>query len=209
MKSSIPSSILGLLYIPAFAATLMAEPLAFDFKDPKGVNNAQFQLDAPLEIISGFANGVSGEVTYDPAKPSDLRGTLRIDARSLSVGNPVMQEHLHSEGWLDVASFPEITFEITRFDPETTSAGSVSGKVTGRMSLHGVSKELTVPVTLTHLPNKLGARLGKPELPGDLLVVRSDFSLQRSDFGIKPGQMTDKVGEDIAIALRVVGASAN
>ena len=40
----------------------LAAPLTFDFKDPKGVNNAVFKLDAPLEAINGSANGILGKV---------------------------------------------------------------------------------------------------------------------------------------------------
>ena len=47
-------------------AAAWAAPETFDFKDPKGINNATFKLDAPLESISGSASGISGSVVFDP-----------------------------------------------------------------------------------------------------------------------------------------------
>ncbi|MBM3846524.1 MAG: YceI family protein, partial [Verrucomicrobia bacterium] len=54
----------ALLAQSAFAASQ-----SFDFKDPKGVNNATFKLDAPLEAISGSASGISGSIQFAPANP--------------------------------------------------------------------------------------------------------------------------------------------
>ena len=59
-----------------FASVLLAAPQTFDFKDPKGVNTASFKLDAPLEAISGSANGISGTVTFDPANPGATKGKI-------------------------------------------------------------------------------------------------------------------------------------
>ena len=42
---------------------------------------------------------------------------------------------------------------------------------------------------------------------GDLLVIRSTFSIKRSDFGIMPGQMEEKVSETIELTLSIAGAS--
>ena len=47
-----------LLAMAALSTAAVAAPKNFDFKDPKGVNNATFKLDAPLEAISGSANGI-------------------------------------------------------------------------------------------------------------------------------------------------------
>ena len=55
------------LVLAGVASAALAAPQTFDFKDPKGVNNAVFKLDAPLEAINGTANGISGTVTFDPA----------------------------------------------------------------------------------------------------------------------------------------------
>ena len=62
-----------------------------------------------------------------------------------------------------------------------------------------------MPVKLTYLKDKLGARV--PNAQGDLLVVRSSFSIKRSDFGLNPGQMEDKVANAIELTLSIAGAS--
>ena len=49
-----------LLALACLNGVALAEPQTFDFKDPKGVNNAVFKLDAPLEAINGNATGISG-----------------------------------------------------------------------------------------------------------------------------------------------------
>ena len=84
------STSLALLLGTSLALTATAGPQSFDFKDPKGVNNAVFLLDAPLESINGTANGVSGTITFDPENPAALLGKIVIAAASLHVPNPMM-----------------------------------------------------------------------------------------------------------------------
>jgi polyisoprenoid-binding protein YceI len=186
-------------------ASTSAAPLSFDFKDPKGVNNATFKTDAPLEAITGSANGVSGTVKFDPANPAALTGKIIVASKSLQVGNPMMLGHLHGDGWLDVAKHPEITFEVVALKNAKTTDNITSADVTGKFTLKGVTKELTVPAKITYLKDKLKARTGQQE--GDLLVIRCDFTIRRADFGIQPGQNEDKVSNDIALSLSIAGAS--
>src|SRR5882762_5700289 len=86
-------------------------PQTFDFKDPKGVNNAIFKLDAPLESINGSASSITGTVSFDPENPAATTGKIVVAAESLTVPNPMQKEHLHGATWLDVTKYPEITFE--------------------------------------------------------------------------------------------------
>ena len=44
-------------------------------------------------------------------------------------------------------------------------------------------------------------------MQGDLLVIRTNFQINRSDFGIKPGENLDKVSEAIDISLSIAGAA--
>jgi polyisoprenoid-binding protein YceI len=171
----------------ATALISQAAPRSFDFKDPKGVNNVQFKLDAPLESITGTATGITGQVAFDPADPSLTTGRITLDAKSLAVGNPLMGEHLHSDQWLDVAKHPTIVFEAREVRNVQPQGANLVGEIVGTLTVKGVTKDVTVPVTFTYLADKLGARLGDPKLHGDLLVLRANFTINRSDYGIKAG----------------------
>ena len=188
------------------SAAAFAAPVSFDFKDPKGVNNVQFNLDAPLEAISGTGTGIAGTVSFDPANPAATTGKITLATSSLTVGNPMMKDHLHSKMWLDVAANPEISFEATSLSDVKTVGAKTTATVTGKLTIKGVTKEITAPVSLTYLPGKLGERV--PNTKGDLLVLRTAFSVNRSDFGIMAGKNTDKVSETINLTLNLAGAAA-
>ena len=193
--------------IPLLSLTtaVYAAPESFDFKDPKGVNNVVFTLDAPLESINGSASGISGTVAFDPENPGATTGKIVVAAESLTVPNPMQKEHLHSANWLDVAKYPEITFEVKSLANVKTQGEVTSADVTGAFSLHGVTKEITVPVKFTYLKDKLGARV--PNMKGDLLVIRVNFSLNRDDYNIQKGQYEDKVSTTINLSLSIAGAA--
>ena len=192
------------LIVASAAVTSLAAPLEFDFKDPKGVNNVIFKTDAPLESINGTATAISGKVTFDPANPGAVKGRIVVESASLHVGNPMQKEHLHSDKWLDVAKYPQITFEVESVKNVKTQGDITTANVTGKMSLHGVTKTVTAPVKMTFLKDKLKARTGRE---GDLLVIRANFKIKRSDFAINPGQMEEKVSDEIELNLSIAGAA--
>ena len=181
-----------------------AAPQSFDFKDPKGVNNAVFKLDAPLESINGSANGVTGTVSFDAENPAATTGKITVAATSLTVPNPMMNTHLHSDKWLDAEKFPEITFEAKSLANVKTEGNVTTADITGAFTLHGVTKEITAPVKLTYLKDKLSSRV--PNLKGDLLVIRANFVINREDFNLQKGQYEDKVSPTIDLSLSIAGA---
>lgn len=190
----------------AAAATATAAEQSFDFKDPKGVNHASFALDAPLEAISGNANGVSGTLTIDPAKPEATKGSIVIDAKTLSVENSAMKQHMLGADWMDVEKNPTITFTVGSLADVKQEGSTVTATVKGKFSLKGVEKEISVPAKVTLLPGKLADRTGG-KLKGDLLVVRTEFTIKRSDYGINPKAPTDKVSDEVKVTLAIAGSS--
>lgn len=185
----------------------LAKAESFDFKDPKTVNNVVFRTDAPLESINGTATGISGTVSFDIANPAGLKGKIVVAAASLTVPNATMQGHLQGAQWLDVAKYPEITFETTSVDNVKTSDDkNITADITGNFTLHGVTKQITVPgVKINFLKDKLKDRV--PMLQGDLLVIRASFVINRNDFKINQGMMEDKVSDEIQLNLNIAGQS--
>lgn len=202
MNKSVLVSLLSLIT----AAALTAAPQSFDFKDPKGVNAIQFHLDSVLEPIAGSASGVTGTVSFDPANPAATTGKIVVATNSLTVSNAMMTDHLRGDKWLNAAVNPEIVFELTKLDHVKTTGNDTTATATGNLSIKGVTKAVSVPVKLTYLVDALGKRT-KPDNKGDLLVVRGEFTINRSDYGIMPGQMEDKVNPEIKLTLAIVGGS--
>lgn len=190
----------------ALSSAVFAAPQTFDFKDPKGVNHAKFTLDAPLETISGAAHGVSGTITIDPEKPEATSGTVTVDTASLHVDNAMMKEHMLGAEWLDAAKNPAITFTVKSLKDYSMKDNKANATVVGTFSLKGVEKEISAPATVTMLPGKLGDRTGG-KMQGDLAVIRTTFTIKRSDYGINPKAPTDKVSDEIEVSLAIAGAS--
>lgn len=199
-------SVLVSLLSFASVGLLSAAPQSFDFKDPKGVNAIQFHLDSLLEPISGTANGVTGTVSFDAANPAATTGKIVVATNTLTVTNAMMTEHLRGEKWLNAAANPEIVFALTKLEQVKTMGNDTTAIATGDLTIKGVTKSISVPIKMTYLADALGKRT-KPENKGDLLVIRGEFSINRSDYGIMPGQMEDKVNPEIQLTLGIVGAA--
>ena len=200
MKTQIAS-----LLVIGVASVALAAPQTFDFKDPKGVNNVQFLLDAPLEPISGSASGISGTVTFDPANPGATKGKIVVAAESLTVPNSMMKDHMHGNQWMDVANNKEITFEAKELKNVKTTGDTTTADAVGTFTLKGVTKDVTVPVKITYLKDMLGKRMQNAK--GDLLVIRANFSVKRTDYGINPKAPEDKVANTIDLTLSIAGSS--
>jgi len=179
------------------------EATEFDFKDPKGVNNIIFQMDAPLESINGSGDRISGKVSYNPAMPEKTKGTIILDSKSLHVGNPVLKEHMHGIDWLNVEKFKQIKFQLTKLHRIKKEKNDVNALAKGKMTIRNITIEMDIPVKLTYLKGLLEKR---NRTPGDLLILRSKFKVKRDDFDIQKGKNLEKVANDIEISLNLAGA---
>ena len=196
------SKFILLLTLPILS--LSAKPIDFNFKDPKGVNNIIFQMDAPLESINGSADGISGNVSFDPKNPKTTKGTIYLNSKSLHVGNPLLKEHMHGDKWLDVEKFPEIKFQLSRLHNIRKEKNDVIADAKGKMSIKNITIEMNIPVKITYLKDLL---IKRNRTPGDLLILRSKFIVKRDDFDIQKGESLEKVANNIEISLNLAGAA--
>ena len=204
MKKYNNGKLVWLLILSVAPGVLSADSMKFDFRDPKKVNNVVFLMDAPLESISGTAVGISGTVSFDPAKPASTTGKIVLATSSMHVDNPVMKKHMLDEGWMHVSKFPTIEFVAGKMTNVKTSGTNITGTIAGKLTVKGVTKKVSVPVRLTYLKGML---IKRNRVPGDLLVLRSDFTIKRSDYGINAGNNEEKVSDEIELKLRVAGAA--
>ena len=191
--------------VPVLAMTYVASTsTSYTFKDPKGVNSISFTLDGRLEQIRGIANGITGDVTFDPENPAATRGKIVVPVKSIKTSHANMTEHLHGSMWLDMAKYPNVEFVIKKVS-NVKKTGSKDAtwtmSVTGDFSMHGVTKSITIPVTATHLPGELSKRNRGQR--GDLMVLRSKFQIKRSDFGIGRGERFAIVSDEIDVSFSI------
>ncbi len=202
MKKRIASLLPATIYIAA-AATTLASPVDFDFNDPKGVNTIIFMLDSKLEPIMGVAGGISGTMTFDATKPEATRGIISLDTKSIHTPNGGMKNKIQTKDWLDGKTHKTIDFAIESVEEVKKSKGRYELSVIANLTCKGTTKKIKTIVSATHMPGKLSSRMGSAE--GDLLVLRSNFTISRKDFKIKPDMGNDVVSDKIELRISIVG----
>jgi polyisoprenoid-binding protein YceI len=159
--------------------------------------NVQFSVrHMMLSNVSGEFGKVSGTIQGDQTAPATAVIEATIDATSINTREPKRDEHLKSPDFLDVAKFPTITFKSKKIEP----AGAGSFKVTGDLTLHGVSKEVVLDVSDVTPPIK--DPMGKTRAG-----AHATTKINRKDYGVNWSKVMDNggvmVGDDVAITIDV------
>jgi polyisoprenoid-binding protein YceI len=118
-----------------------------------------------------FMNAV-GTVTLDEATPANSSVEVSFAIDGVNTGVPALDAHLKGADFFDAAKFPTATFKSTKVEP--TSA--TTAKVTGDLTIHGITKPVTLDVTL----NQKGPNMMKKLTAG----FTAKGTINRSDFGI-------------------------
>jgi polyisoprenoid-binding protein YceI len=129
-----------------------------------------------------------GSVTVDEAKPENSSVDVVIDVNSLVTGIDKFNEHLKSKDFLDAAKFPTAEFKST----SVKVTGKDTADVTGNLTLHGVTK----PVTLAMKLNKIGEH---PMSHKKAVGFTGSTTIKRSDFGIS--QYVPAVSDDVVLEI--------
>jgi len=178
-------SIVALFVLVSFAAPALA---ADNYKvDP--VHSALIfrSHHANIGYVYGRFNAVSGQFTLDEADPAKSSFSLEARADSVDTQQEKRDAHLKSPDFLNAKQYPTITFKSTSVK---RGAGANVLEVAGDLTLHGVTKPITVQVEL----------VGKGQFPPGTARagIATDFTVKMSEFGIKgipgaPGVVGDEV----------------
>ena len=104
---------------------------------------AQFKVrHMMIANVKGEFDKVSGTVNFDPANPTASSVDATIDVATISTRDEQRDGHLKSGDFLDVEKFPHITFKSKK----VSASGADSFNLVGDLTIHGVSKEVTLHV---------------------------------------------------------------
>jgi polyisoprenoid-binding protein YceI len=135
-----------------------------------------------------FAQG-TGSLEFDAANPTKSSVTVTIPLASLNTGVPALDEDFRSTDFFDIAKFPTATFTSIKVEK---GAAADQLKVTGELNLHGVTKAVTLDVTLVKVGTNPRSNL--PTVGFDATTM-----LKRSDFGL--GKYVPQVGDEIQMHI--------
>ena len=181
-----------------FSGAAVADPTS---RDPAKVPAGNYELDnrhASLIVrtshMNGFSRytmrftGIAGNFTYDPANWQATKVTINVDPKSIETTELSFNKTV--AGYFEPEKYPAITFTSTSL----TSDQEGHGQLTGDLTLHGVTKPVTLDVTFNGVgPGLLGAgtRMG---FAGAGVIKRSDFKVT----GGKPW-----AGDDVDLMFEV------
>lgn len=95
-----------------------------------------------ISNVNGFFDKVSGSVDFNEAEPAKSSVNVQIDAASLETRDERRDGHLKSPDFLDVATYPHISFKSTHVDV----TGANTGRVTGDLTIRDVTKPVVLEV---------------------------------------------------------------
>ena len=132
----------------------------------------------------GTFQGLAGTVRFDPRDPTAGELDVTVDVRTINTGNTTKDRHARGEGWFDAARYPTIRFQSTRFGKDKDGH-----TVTGKLTLHGTTREITFPFTFTPV--------------GSGGLFEGQFEVERKDYGIKGTFGQFAVSNTFEVKLRV------
>lgn len=180
----LPPPAIGALLLLALAHPGRAETLLFRLGPAEG--SVSFKASSRLMDADGVFHRFQGEVRVNPAALDQAAVSLTVEAASVDTGIGRRDNHLRSEDFFHVARFPRITFTSRRVVP---AGGKVL--VTGDLTLHGVSREVTVPVEL--------------ELSAGAIRARGEFTLRMSDYGMTYRSWLNPLRDEVSILFDLRG----
>lgn len=137
-----------------------------------------------ISTVRGAFAKTSGTVQYDPSDPTKTVIDATIDANSVDTRVEPRDKDLRSPNFFDVEKFPTITFKSKKVE----SAGKGKLKVTGDLTIHGVTKEVVLEVDGPNGPNKDPRGNQHMGASATTQISRKDFSVNGA-----PGGVSDDV----------------
>jgi polyisoprenoid-binding protein YceI len=170
------------------------------YKIDKAHSEATFQVRYLLTKVRGRFSDFDGTIQFDEANPEKSTIDVTIQAASIDTNEADRDKHLRSEDFFNAEKFSTITFKSKRIAKRNADTYDMVGDLT----MHGVTKELTLPVT------HLGA--GKDPWGRDKIGFETEVTINRKDFELSWNTALETggflIGDDVKVSVSVQGVAA-
>ena len=179
----------GLLAVAAFASPVLADSYRID----PGHTQVTFTVKRfGFNHVIGAFDKVTGTFDLDEDNPENSGASVSIDTTSLYTGNPERDVIVHSRFWLNTENYPTITFTSTAVE----KTGEDTAKVSGNLTLLGVTRPVILDATL----HKIGT---EPAVRKKAAGFTATARLLRSDYGLTTA--VGPIGDGVLIRIEVLG----
>ncbi|MBX7229218.1 MAG: YceI family protein [Burkholderiaceae bacterium] len=140
------------------------------------------QMGVPVE---GKFTKFDAQLAFDPKKPETSKVNFTVDLTSANLGNADTEKELKKPGWFDSAKVPVATFTSS----SVKAIGAGKYEFTGKLTIKGLTQNLTVPVSLTQ-------KEGVTKAEGSFVLKRLDFKIgdgEWNDTSLVANEVTVKV----------------
>jgi polyisoprenoid-binding protein YceI len=172
------------------AAPLFAETFTID----PGHSDASFRVKHLMSNVKGNFGDLAGTIDLNRENPAASSVEFTINATSIDTANDNRDKHLRSADFFDVEKFPQITFKSTKI---AASGTKDLYNVTGNLTMHGVTKQVVLPVTF------LG--FAKDPWGNERAGFEIETTLNRKDYGLNWNKALDQggflLGEDVKVSV--------
>ena len=158
-------------------------------------SSAEFKVrHMMISNVKGSFSGLTGTLTENPADPAASSVEASLDVATISTGDAQRDGHLKSADFFDAEKYPTMSFKSTRVEPK----GEAEYRVTGDLTLHGVTKPVTFAVEGPTAP-------GKDPWGNTRIGISATTKINRKDFGLNWNASLETggilVGEDVHITV--------
>jgi polyisoprenoid-binding protein YceI len=161
----------------------------------KGHSEAAFQIRHLVTKVRGRFTDFAGSIHVDRARPEGSSVEFTIEAASVDTDLPDRDQHLKSPDFFDVEKYPRITFQSSRVEP----VGDDRYDVTGTLTMHGVARQVTLPVTF------LG--FAKDPWGNEKAGFELEAKLNRKDYGMVYNAALDNggllLGDEVKVSINL------
>ena len=191
--------------LAAFALLALAGPALAGSSDPKLAPTGSYSLETRHSQVLfaiphlgitdyyGRFDKLSGSLAFNSGAPEKSSVNITIDMTSIDVPSHELVGELMGTGVFNATAFPTATFKST----SVTRTGANTGTIAGNLTLHGVTKPVTLDVTF-------GGVTADPFLNADDIGFQATATIKRTDFGITGMVWEGIVGDDVKLTIEAM-----